>query len=170
MTSRPAASPFVSGAPADTSGQGAGGAAARITSGSAKAGCARRTLVTLKRRPEFLSVRGGARWATPVFVVEGRRRTGAVSDETPRFGFTVSKQVGGAVERNRIKRRLKAAARDVLLGHAWPNYDYVLIARRPALDADFAVLVANLAEALKRVHARSERAPQGRSRGRTAGG
>jgi ribonuclease P protein component len=94
--------------------------------------------------------------------VEGRRRTGADADQSPRFGFTVSKQVGGAVERNRIKRRLKAAARDVLLEHARPNYDYVLIARRPALDAAFAALVSDLAEALKRVHARSEHPPRGR--------
>jgi ribonuclease P protein component len=122
--------------------------------------------VTLKRRAEFLSVRGGARWATPAFVVEGKRRPSGVAGGGPRFGFTVSKQVGGAVERNRIRRRLKAAARDVLLEHARRNYDYVLIARRPALDAAFAALVSDLADALKRVHARSER-PQ---RGKAAGG
>jgi ribonuclease P protein component len=120
--------------------------------------------VTLKRRPEFLSVRGGGRWATLAFVLEGRPRSGAaVADATPRFGFTVSKKVGGAVERNRIKRRLKAAARDVLLEHARRNYDYVLVARRPALDAAFAALVSDLAEALKRVHARSERPQRGRT-------
>ena len=126
--------------------------------------------MTLKRRREFLAVRGGARWATLAFVLEGRRRgsspPGDFPDETPRFGFTVSKQVGGAVDRSRIKRRLKAATRDVLLEHARPNYDYVLIARRPALDAAFAALVSDLADALKRVHARSER-PQ---RGKVAGG
>jgi ribonuclease P protein component len=125
-----------------------------------------RRLVTLKRRPEFLNVRGGARWATPAFVLEAKRRRSAMPGETPRFGFTVSKQVGGAVERNRIKRRLKAATRDVLLEHARRDYDYVLIARRPALDAAFAALVSDLANALERVHARSERPP----RGRTAGG
>jgi ribonuclease P protein component len=114
-------------------------------------------LVTLKRRPEFLNVRAGARWATSAFVLEGKRRSSATLAEAPRFGFTVSKKVGGAVERNRIKRRLKAAVRDVLLEHARRDYDYVLIARRPALDAAFAVLVSDLADALKRVHARSKR-------------
>jgi ribonuclease P protein component len=128
--------------------------------------CAHRRLVTLRRRPEFLNVRGGARWATQTFVLEGKRRGSAIAGEGPRFGFTVSKQVGGAVERNRIKRRLKAATRDVLLEHARPNYDYVLIARRPALDVAFAALVSDLADALKRVHARGERPP----RGSTAGG
>lgn len=114
-------------------------------------------LVTLKRRPEFLNVRAGARWATPAFVLEGKRRSGAVPAATPRFGFTVSKKVGGAVERNRIKRRLRAAARDVLVDHARRDYDYVLIARRPALDTAFAALVSDLADALGRVNARGER-------------
>jgi ribonuclease P protein component len=83
--------------------------------------------------------------------LEARRRSGEA--EGARFGFTVSKQVGGAVERNRIRRRLKAAVRDVLADRARPDYDYVLIARRPALDTDFAALVADLVNALKRVHA-----------------
>lgn len=107
-------------------------------------------LATLRRRPEFLRVRGGARWAAPAFVLEARRRGGLA--EGARFGFTVSKQVGGAVERNRIRRRLKAAVRDVLAEQARPDYDYVLIARRPALDTAFAALVADLANALERVH------------------
>ena len=107
-------------------------------------------LATLRRRAEFLRVRAGARWATPAFVLEARRRSG--SAEGARFGFTVSKKVGGAVERNRIRRRLKAAVRDVLAEQARPDYDYVLIARRPALDTAFASLVADLVNALKRVH------------------
>jgi ribonuclease P protein component len=107
-------------------------------------------LATLRRRPEFLRVRGGARWATPAFVLEARRRSGLA--EGARFGFTVSKQVGGAVERNRIRRRLKAAVRDVMAEQARPDYDYVLIARRPALDGAFASLVADLVNALQRVH------------------
>ncbi|HEX6001403.1 MAG TPA: ribonuclease P protein component [Hyphomicrobiaceae bacterium] len=140
-------------------------------------------LVTLKRRPEFLGVRAGGRWATPAFVLEGKRRSGATgapvtaahvaggseatggatSAQTPRFGFTVSKKVGGAVERNRIKRRLKAAVRDVLLDHARADYDYVLVARRAALDAAYAALVADLVDAFKRVHARSERPERARA-------
>jgi ribonuclease P protein component len=126
-------------------------------------------LVTLARRPEFLRVRSGARWTTPAFVLEGKRRDDAGAG-TPRFGFTVSKQVGGAVERNRIKRRLRAAARDVLLDHARRDFDYVLIARRPALDTAFASLVTELAEALRRVHARSERSSERTTRRSKAAG
>jgi ribonuclease P protein component len=118
---------------------------------------ARVRLATLKRRPEFLRVRGGARWATPGFVLEGKRRDTRASRETARFGFTVSKRVGGAVERNRIRRRLKAAVRGILPDHMRRDFDYVLIARRPALDAAFAALVADLIEALQRVHARKPR-------------
>jgi ribonuclease P protein component len=120
-------------------------------------------LTTLKKRPEFLRVRGGGRWATAAFVLEGKPRDGRAVAETPRFGFTVSKQVGNAAERNRIRRRLKAAVRDVLLEQSRRDYDYVLIARRPALDAAFAALVSDLAEALKRVHARGLKAERGQT-------
>ena len=55
--------------------------------------------------------------------------------DEPRFGFTITQQVGKAVERNRIRRRLKAAVRDVGPDHARREFDYVLIARRPALTS-----------------------------------
>jgi ribonuclease P protein component len=112
-------------------------------------------LVTLKRRSEFLSVRKGARWASAMFVLEARRRAaeeGAAAVQA-RFGFTVTKQIGGAVERNRIRRRLKAAVMDAGRGHARPDFDYVVIARKPALGCPFAALVTGLVTALERVHA-----------------
>jgi ribonuclease P protein component len=114
-------------------------------------------LATLKRRSEFLRIRKGARFATPAFVLEAKRRineNGTSPAHGARFGFTVSKQVGIAVERNRIKRRLKAAVRGVVCDHARSDFDYVLIARRAALDAVFAVLVSDLIKALGRVHAK----------------
>src|SRR5690606_36649590 len=99
----------------------AGGAAWQMT--NIRAGQAGGRLVTLKRRPEFLGVRSGARWATPAFVLEAKRRRYALpTGDVPRFAFTVSKRIGSAVERNRIKRRLKAAVRDVLLDHARCDY------------------------------------------------
>lgn len=118
-------------------------------------------LETLKRRPDFLRVRGGSRWATPAFVLEAKRRGGR--EAAARFGFTVSKQVGGAVERNRIRRRLKAAIRDVLREHARRDYDYVLIARRPALDTVYAALVSELVHALDRVHRPRQRTQRGQT-------
>jgi ribonuclease P protein component len=129
-------------------------------------GTASTRLATLKRRADFLRVRGGSRWATPAFVLEAKRRSGspALEDGAARFGFTVSRQVGAAVERNRIRRRLKAAVRDVLRDHARRDFDYVLIARRPALDAVYTALVSELVQALDRVH----RPRQRKERGSTA--
>ena len=111
-------------------------------------------LVTLKRRAQFLRIRKGARWATSAFVLEAKRRDDETADvrAQPRFGFTVTKQIGKAVERNRIRRRLKAAVRDVQVAHARSDFDYVLIARRPALTSAYAALVTDLTTALQRVH------------------
>ena len=111
-------------------------------------------VTTLKRRPEFLRVRKGARWATTTFVLEAKVREATPSEPAgiARFGFTVTRQVGKAVERNRIRRRLKSAVGAVLGEHAKPEFDYVVIARRPALEAAYGDLVADLAKALARVH------------------
>jgi ribonuclease P protein component len=118
-------------------------------------------LTTLKRRAEFLRIRKGARAAADAFVLEAKRRAGGAGEGAlageARFGFTVSKQVGGAVERNRIRRRLKAAVRGLAQQHAQHDFDYVVIARRPALDLKFTALVADLAKAFERVHARPGR-------------
>jgi len=113
-------------------------------------------VTTLKKRAEYLRVRKGARCATPAFVLEAKARANEdralpTADE-PRFGFTVTKQVGKAVERNRIRRRLKAAIKDTAPDHARREFDYVLIARRPALTSAFAALVGELAKAFARVH------------------
>ncbi|MDX2201119.1 MAG: ribonuclease P protein component [Hyphomicrobiaceae bacterium] len=108
---------------------------------------------TLKRRAEFLAVRNGARWANPYFALEAMRRPVAGEPRGARFGFTVSRKVGGAVDRNRIKRRLKAAVSLVQAGGARPDFDYVLIARQPAREASFGSLVAELEKALSRVNA-----------------
>ena len=122
---------------------------------------------TLKRRSEFLRIRKGARWATPAFVLEAKQREDRVragATVQPRFGFTVTKQIGKAVDRNRIRRRLKAAVGRVQGHHAKGDFDYVLIARRPALDSAFAELVSDLATALDHVH----KAPAQDRRGRNA--
>jgi ribonuclease P protein component len=118
-------------------------------------GGSRSRVTTLKKRAEFQRVRKGGRWAGAAFVLEGKLRgaqaEGAGGDE-PRFGFTVTRQTGKAVERNRIRRRLKAVVGGVAAAHARGDFDYVVIARRPALTAAFAALEADLVKALRRVH------------------
>jgi ribonuclease P protein component len=113
---------------------------------------------TLKKRAEFLRVKGGPRWGTPGFALETRSRPDS-SQEPPRFGFTVSKKVGGAVVRNRIRRRLRAlvAALDPACVHM--GCDYVLIARPAAAERTYAELKSDLEQAIARVHR-----PQGQAR------
>ena len=68
-----------------------------------------------------------------------------------RVGFTVSRKVGNATRRNRARRRLRAAAGEVLPEHGRPGYDYVLIGRGATLDRPYAELVADLRAALRNV-------------------
>ena len=70
-----------------------------------------------------------------------------------RVGFTVSRKVGNAVIRNRVRRRLREIARQVIPGQARPDLDYVLVGRQGALERDFAVRRQELVEALKRLRA-----------------
>jgi ribonuclease P protein component len=105
----------------------------------------------LKKRPQFLRVAArGRKWATPGLVLQAcERRDEAAS--APRVGFTASRKVGGAVSRNRARRRLRAAAEKVLPVAAAPEFDYVLIARRATVERPFGDLVADLEGALKRL-------------------
>jgi ribonuclease P protein component len=79
---------------------------------------------------------------------------------TIRVGYTASKKVGGAVVRNRARRRLRALAREVLAGEAAPGYDYVLIARAETATRDYADLRNDMRFALKRLRLRQKQ-PEG---------
>ncbi len=111
----------------------------------------------LKTRAEFLYVRDGSRFATPSLVLQARRRPDDAADdaELARFGFTASKSLGGAVVRNRARRRLKEAVRLTAPSHANGGYDYVLIAREGTVQRRFTALVNDLERAFAKVHAPS---------------
>ncbi len=100
----------------------------------------------LKKRRDFLAAAKGRKSPKRAFVLETRRR----GDDAPaRFGFTVSKRTAKkAVERNRIRRRLKEAVRLAPLGHARSGHDYVLVGRPAALSERFSDIQAALAGAL----------------------
>jgi len=119
---------------------------------------------TLKTRAEFVRVKGGASWSTPALVVEARPRPRTVGgNPAPRVGFTVSKKIGNAVVRNRVRRRLRAAVTASQVGQLHPGYDYVVIARARAADCTYWELKAELEQALQRVHqprARGQRGSQ----------
>jgi len=67
------------------------------------------------------------------------------------IGFTVTNKVGNAPERNRIKRRLRAAAKACNTDFK-DKHDYVLIGRRDVLNASFSVLVTGLKRQIDRIH------------------
>ncbi len=81
--------------------------------------------------------------------MEAKKRPGETPEAGARFGFTVTKKLGGAVQRNRIRRRLKAAAATTAQ-NANPAYDFVLIARKPAESLAFKLLCQDMEKALKR--------------------
>ncbi|MCP1337767.1 ribonuclease P protein component [Futiania mangrovi] len=114
-------------------------------------------LPRLKRRADFKHVAGGVRWAAPGLVLQAR--TDLSPPDGPRVGFTASRKVGGAVQRNRAKRRLRVLADDLIARCGRPGIAYVLIARGTTPDRDFALLRADLEEALSRVHRRLDRDP-----------
>lgn len=112
-------------------------------------------MVRLKRRREFLAVAGTrCRWVAPAFVLQAGPR-GAPTEIG--IGFTASRRLGGAVARNRARRRLRAAVRALLPGAARPGYDYVIVARPAILTCPFEVLLSDLATAFARVIRRRER-------------
>jgi ribonuclease P protein component len=113
----------------------------------------------LLRRSDFLRVAAAkCKAVTPGLVVQARRRTGQDDGKTgPRVGFTASRKVGNAVDRNRARRRLKALADDILTQRADPATDYVLIARRALLARPYGALKVDLESALSRVHEATER-------------
>jgi ribonuclease P protein component len=108
----------------------------------------------LKTRAEFLHVRGGARFTAPSLVLQARRRDSGETEDRhlARFGFTATKSLGGAVVRNRARRRLKEAVRLAGPTHAVEGYDYVLIAREGTVQRRFTELIRDLERALAKVH------------------
>ena len=107
-------------------------------------------LARLKKRSEFLAVAAtNRRWSTPGLVLQARPLDGT---ESPvRLGFTATKKIGNAVKRNRARRRLRAAAADVLRTAAARAADLVLVARAGTVDRPFGDLKNDFSQALRKL-------------------
>jgi ribonuclease P protein component len=104
----------------------------------------------LRRRADFLAAAQGAKVATAAFVLQALDR----GDGGPvRVGFTVSRKVGGAVERNRVRRRLREIVRLAAADRLRCGHDYVLIGRRAALSLPFERMTEDFEKALRRLRA-----------------
>ena len=103
----------------------------------------------LKTRSDFLRAQRGIRRVTPGLTLEICINP---ASSTFRVGFTASRKIGGAVIRNRAKRRLRAVAAEILPPCGVPGTDYVLVARRDTVTRPFESLKADLAQALRAAH------------------
>jgi len=104
----------------------------------------------LKKRKDFVRIaKSGHSFPTHTIVLQG-----AANPQTPlpRIGYTTTKKIGGAVVRNRCRRRLRAAAALVFPQFAMNNADYVLIARYSTANADFSTICKDLKYGLKKIN------------------
>lgn len=115
----------------------------------------------LTKRADFLAANGGLRVARPGFVLLARPN-GA---KGMRYGITVTKRIGNAVIRNRMKRRFRALLRELLPVSGLADHDHVLIGREGGIERDFNALRLELAAALERAAAGKGDPPR-RPRGR----
>ncbi len=115
-------------------------------------GLKRRPLSRLTRRSEFLAANAGRRVPMPGFVLLVRPREDG--DEAIRVGFTVTKKIGNAVVRNRMKRRFRALARELMPVEGIGGADHVLIGRQSGVERPYATLRDELAKALAKARRR----------------
>ncbi|MEA3064242.1 MAG: ribonuclease protein component [Sphingomonadales bacterium] len=112
-------------------------------------GVAGNRLSSLTRRADFLAANRGRRAPMPGFVLLVRPR--GDGDPAIRLGITVTKKIGGAVVRNRMKRRFRSLAREILPEKGVAGADHVLIGRQGGIERDFALLKSELEKALRKV-------------------
>ncbi len=119
-------------------------------------------LDVIRKRADFVAANHGLRVARPGFVLLVRP---AVQDlHIARFGVTVTRKIGNAVCRNRMKRRFRALLRDILPQRGIGGADHVLIGREGGVERDFALLRIELEAALARA-AQGKGDPPRRPRG-----
>jgi len=117
-------------------------------------------LQVLRRRADFLAANRGLRVARPGFVLLTRPNGGLGK----RYGITVTKKIGNAVVRNRMKRRFRALLREMLPSQGLDDADHVLIGREGGIERDFSGLKNELSAALSRAREGKGDPPRNRNR------
>ena len=103
----------------------------------------------LRKRAQFLNAARGQRAGRTGFTLQAIE----TADADPGVGLTVTKKTGNSPQRNRIKRRLRAALR-ACAAELQGRHDYVLVGRREALTLPFSKVVSDLSSAIAKVHAK----------------
>jgi ribonuclease P protein component len=116
----------------------------------------------LTRRAEFQRAARGKRAQDQAFTLQACRRPSPDAETVARVGFTVTKKVGNAVVRNRIRRRLREAIKRISADIALGGHDYVVLAREAALRAEFVTLVESLGRAFAEIRRGKPRSGQER--------
>ena len=114
----------------------------------------------MSKRAQFLAANRGVRVARPGFVLLALPNGGYGK----RYGITVTKKIGNAVVRNRMKRRFRALMRDALPESGLPDHDHVLIGREGGVERDFSLLSHELVAALSRAATGTGDPPRRRGR------
>ena len=115
----------------------------------------------MRKRADFLAANRGIRVARPGFVLLAHPNGG----QGTRYGITVTKKIGNAVVRNRMKRRFRELLRTALPENGLADHDHVMIGREGGIQREFAVLGDDLAMALARASAGKGDPPRRRPRG-----
>ena len=109
---------------------------------------------TIKKRADFVrAFSAGKKFVRSSFILQMvKRAEGHIeAPQTTRIGFTVTKKMGNAVIRNRIKRRLREACKEALEKYGVAGHDYVIVSRIKALDCDFEELKKDMNFAFRRI-------------------
>ena len=109
-------------------------------------------LKTLTKRVDFVKVaKAGNKSFTKGFILQKYKRIllPKTNESMPRIGFVVTKKIGGAVIRNRIKRRLRSITKEVLNNYGKKNYDYVIVANKKSLKMNYTELKQDLLKVIK---------------------
>jgi ribonuclease P protein component len=104
------------------------------------------SLSVISKRSDFLAANRGLRVARPGFVLLANPNGG----KGKRYGITVTKKIGNAVVRNRMKRRFRELLWAALPEQGLPDHDHILIGREGGVERDFAAMRTELAAALSR--------------------